>query len=80
MSKFLRLTHYLFNTNDIHKIIIYENKYIIHIVSKQINGSNFGIGGITSGKFSTEMCEIEICSEKHTTDYNLVTNWINKIK
>ena len=40
MSKFLKLTTILFNTNDIHKIVIIPNKYYIHIVNKQIRGFN----------------------------------------
>jgi hypothetical protein len=42
MSKFLKLTNILFNTNDIHKIVIIPNKYYIHIVNKQIRGFNVG--------------------------------------
>jgi len=53
MSKFLKLTSFLLNVNDIHKIVIHPNKYYIHIVSKKINGSNvniyhFGMGTISS--------------------------------
>jgi len=35
MSKFIKLTNILFNTNDIHKIVIQPNKYLIHIVGKK---------------------------------------------
>ncbi len=35
MSKFLKLTNFVLNTNDIHKIIIQPNKYCIHIASKK---------------------------------------------
>lgn len=31
MSRFLRLTNFLLNTNDIHQIVIQPNKYYIMI-------------------------------------------------
>lgn len=35
MSKFLKLTNFILNTNDIHRIVIHPNKYLIHIVSRK---------------------------------------------
>ena len=78
MSKFLKLTNLLFNTNDIHKIVIRPNKYIIHIVSKKIDGFNWGIGGFGLGNISSDTSEIEVCETKHSTDYKIVTDWIDK--
>ena len=53
MSKFIKLTNFLLNTNDIHKIVIQPNKYYIHIVSKNIDGFNWGISGFGLGKISS---------------------------
>jgi hypothetical protein len=76
MSKFLRLTNFLFNTNDIHKIVIKPNKYYIHIVSKNIYGFYWGIGYFGLGNISSCTSEIEVCETNHSTDYKIVTDWI----
>lgn len=78
MSKFLKLTNQLLNTNDIHKIVILPNKYYIHIASKKINGFNFGFGGANYGIISSYTSEIEVCETKHSTDYKIVSDWISK--
>lgn len=53
MPKFLKLTNFLFNTNDIHKILIHPNKYYIHIVSKKIDGFHLSIGGFCENAGAT---------------------------
>jgi hypothetical protein len=78
MSKFLKLTYNLFNTNDIHKIVIHPNKYIIHIASKKIDGFNWGIGAFGLGNISSDTYEVEVCQTKDATDYKLLTDWIDK--
>lgn len=78
MSKFLKLTSFLLNVNDIHKIVIHPNKYYIHIVSKKINGSNVNIYHFGMGIISSYTSEIEVCKIKHSTDYEIVTDWISK--
>ena len=78
MSKFLKLTNCLYNANDIHKIIIHPNKYCIHIVSKKMDGFNWGIGGFGLGNISSYTSEIEVCETNHATDYKIVTDWIDK--
>ena len=75
MSKFIKLTNFLLNTNDIHKIVIQPNKYYIHIVGKKIVGFNWGIG---LGNISSYTSEIEVCETKHSIDYKIVSNWIRK--
>ncbi len=75
MSRFMKLTNILINTNDIYKIIIQPNKYHIYICSKEFIGFNFiGIGYISSNS-----SEIEVCEIKHSIDYKIVSDWINKI-
>jgi hypothetical protein len=79
MSKFIKFTKFLLNTNDIHKIVIEPNKYYIHVVSKQIDGFHLGIGGFGIGNISSYTSEIEVCETKHSTDYKTVSDWISKI-
>jgi len=42
MTKFIKLTNCLLNTNHIHKIVIHPNKYCIHIANYKIYGFNWG--------------------------------------
>jgi len=79
MSKFLKLTKYLLNTNDIHKIVILPNKYNIHIASKEIDGFITGFGGANFGYISSHTSEIEVCETKHPTDFKIVSDWISKL-
>jgi hypothetical protein len=74
MSKFIKLTNFLINTNNIHSILIQPNKYVIQIVSKKINGFNVGVFGYISSVTS----EIEVCEKKHSSDYKIVTDFISK--
>lgn len=78
MSKFLKLTKFLLNTNDIHKIVIHTNKYFIYIVSKEIHGCSWGVGGFGIGYIYSNTCKIEVCETKHKNDYKIVTDWIDK--
>ena len=78
MSKFLKLTNFLLNANDIHKIVIQSNKYYIHNVSKKMNGYSWGFGGFGLGHISSHTSEIEICETNNSTDYKIVTDWIDK--
>ena len=78
MSKFIKLTNFLLNTNDIHKIVIQPNKYCFHIVSKKMDGFNWGIGCFGLGNISSYTYEFEVCETKHSTDYKIVTDWIDK--
>ena len=79
MSKFLKLTNFLLNTNDIHKIVIQSNKYCIHIVSKQIDGFIWGVGGgFGIGNIYSYTSEIKVCKTNNSNDYKIVTDWIDK--
>jgi len=79
MSKFIKLTNFLLNTNDIHKIVIQPNKYYIYIIGKKIDGFNWSIGAFGLGNISSYTSEIEVCETKHSIDYKIVSDWINKI-
>jgi hypothetical protein len=75
MSRFLKLTNYIFNTNDLHKIVIHPDKYRIHIINKKMEVFFIlGTGAIQSDSF-----EFDVCKTTHSTDYDLVTDWIKGI-
>jgi hypothetical protein len=78
MSKFLRLTNFIVNTNSIHTIDIKPNKYIIHIITKGISGFNWSFAGFGSGTISSYTSEIEVCKDNHLIDYKIVSDWIDK--
>jgi hypothetical protein len=78
MSKFLKFTNFLLNTNDIHQIVIKPKKYYIYIVSKKIDGFNWGVGVFSLGNISSYTSEIEVCETNHSTDYKILTDWIDK--
>ena len=78
MSRFIKLTSILLNTNDIHKIVIQPNKYVINVVSKKLDGFHWIIGVIGLGNVSSYAADIEVCKTKHPVDYNIVSSWIEK--
>ena len=78
MSKFIRLSTFLVNTNDIQKIMITPNNYCIHLVGKQINGLTCNIAGFGVGNIHSYTGQIEVCKTKHSIDYKIMTDWINK--
>lgn len=78
MSKFIKLTNMIFNTNDIHKIIIEPNKYYIYIINKEVSGFNWNFGIVGSGYINSSTSYIEVCKIKHNDDYKIVSNWISK--
>jgi hypothetical protein len=78
MSKFLKLTNFLLNTNDIHKIVIKPHKYYIYIVGKKIDGFNWIFGSFGLGNISSYTDEIEVCETNHSIDYKILTDWIDK--
>jgi hypothetical protein len=78
MSKFLKLTNFLINTSDIHKIVIQPNKYYIHIVGKKYDGFSWSTSLFGFGSISSYTNTIEVCETNHLTDYKIVTDWINK--
>lgn len=79
MSKFLKLTNFIININDIYSISIKPNKYYINVVNKNVRGLSWNILGFGMGSISTQTDEIEVCQEKHSIDYKKVSDWIEKI-
>jgi hypothetical protein len=78
MLKFVRLTNFLLNPNDINRIIIQPNKYHIYFTTKKVDGFSWSIAGFGFGRILSEVSEIEVCETQHPNDYKIVSNWINK--
>ena len=77
MAKFIKLTGMLLNANDITKIVIKPNKYVIYICGKKFNGFMWSAGSFGLGNVSTDNDEIEVCETKNPIDYKIVSEWIN---
>ena len=78
MSKFLRLKKVIININHIHTIDIKPNKYFINIMSNQFNGLQWTAAGFGFGNISSHNYEIEVCETKHSCDYKIVSDFIDK--
>jgi hypothetical protein len=78
MSRFIKLTNFIINTNNIHSIIIKPNKYTIHITSKQFDGYSWSFAGFGAGSISSFTSEIEVCKNEHSIDYKIVSDWIDR--
>lgn len=73
---FLKLTTMIINTHQIRKIIIQPNKYYIHMIKDDIDGTFM----FASGRITSDLEKIEVCKEKHHVDYYRMANFIEKIK
>ena len=78
MSKFIKLTNVIINTNTIHSILIKPNKYTIHITSKYFDGFSWSFAGFGAGSISSFTSGIEVCKNEHAMDYKIVSDWIDK--
>ena len=72
MSRFLRLTNYLINVNQIRRIDIKSNEYKIHLIPSELSG--FILAG--SGTFESEGECYTVSQKDHNTDYKIVSDWI----
>ena len=75
MSKFIKLANCIINTNYIHSIVINPNKYYIHLMSNRFDGYYVGLFGF--GNISSFNPEIEVCESKHSSDYKIISDWID---
>ena len=76
MSKFLKFTNMIINTNYIHKIHISPQKYRIQITGNYLSGFSWSIGGFGLGNISSNLEDIEICETTQPINYNIVSEWI----
>jgi len=72
MSRFLRLTNFLVNVNQIRLIEITPDKYKISLISSEFKG--FMLLG--SGNINTDNTNIDICKKEHIKDYTIVSDWL----
>jgi hypothetical protein len=79
MSRFLKLTKFLFNTTDILQIVIEPNKYFIHLRASNFSGNMWQAGMIGFGTISTDRHVIEVCETAHSADYKIVSEWISSL-
>ncbi len=79
MSKFIKLKNLIININYIQSIIIKPNKYYINIMTNKIEGSSWKVAASGIGNFQSYNYEVQVCEFKNSTDYNIVSNWINNI-
>lgn len=77
MARFLKLTRFLLNTSDIHKVVIEPNKYYIHITGKTFIGYSWNVWGVGLGTISTDNQVIEVCGSAHLNDYKIVSDWMS---
>jgi hypothetical protein len=75
MSKFLKLTSLILNTNHISRVIAKQNLYEIHLMNYGSNG--FHLMG--TGSLCNSVDVYQVCSETHTNDYKKVSDWIHSL-
>jgi hypothetical protein len=75
MASFIKLSSLVINSAKISSIEILENKYCIHLISHKIDGFFL----FTSGFINTLPDKIEVCKVQHPSDYNRLSDWINRI-
>ena len=78
MSKFIKLTSLIINTNQLNSILIKPDKYILY-ANNRINGYLFFMGGTISSDDEI----LEICAITEPSDYQIIKTWIytlNKVK
>ena len=77
MSKFIKITNLIININYIHSIVIKPNKYCINVANNKFDGSTWSVAGFGVGIISSYNSEIEVCETQHSSDYKIVSDWIN---
>jgi len=78
MSKFIKLTNIIVNVNYIQSIVIKPNKYYINIITNSFDGSNWSGPGFGIGTISSYNYKIEVCETVNSSDYKIVSDWINQ--
>ena len=73
MSSFMKLSTIVLNTSQIRKIYMYENKYIIELLSNKMSGYMF----YGSGFVSEEKDIVEVCKKNNESDHRIVSDWIS---
>ena len=74
MSRFLKLSKCVINTQLIRDVLIEPAKYEFKLMSVTLSGTwIMGSGGI-----STDNSQVTICEKESPADFKSVTDWINE--
>ena len=79
MSKFIKLKGLIININYIQSIVINPNKYFINIVTNKIDGVSWKVAGSGIGNIQSYNYQVEVCETKNSSDYKIVSNWIDNL-
>ena len=71
-SRFLRLTHFLLNVNQIRRIDINPGVYKIHLIPTELSGFTL----VGSGTFQSSAESYTATEKDNTIDYKLIDEWI----
>ena len=72
-SRFLRITHYLINVNQIRRIDINPGVYKIHLIPTELSGFTL----VGSGTFQSSAETYTVIEKDNIIDYKLIDEWIN---
>ena len=72
-SRFLRLTKFLINVNQIRRIDINPGVYKIHLIPSEFSGFTL----VGSGTFQSSTETYTTTEKDHSTDYKIISDWIN---
>ena len=71
-SRFLRLTSFLLNVNQIRRIDINPGVYKIHLIPTELSGFTL----VGSGTFQSSAETYTVIEKDNTIDYKLIDEWI----
>lgn len=72
-SRFLRLTSFLLNINQIRKIDINPGVYKIHLIPTELSGFTL----LGSGTFQSSSERYTVSEKDNLIDYKIITEWID---
>ena len=72
-SRFLRLTNFLVNVNQIRRIEIHPGSYKIHLIPSELSGFTL----VGSGSFQSSAETYTVIEKDNIIDYKLIDEWIN---
>lgn len=78
MSRFIKLTNMMLNTNTIKKISIMPNKYSIHLHNEFQSGFGIFICGSGFMNYTGDIVAdvMEVCENADPINYKIITDWI----
>ena len=75
-ARFLRLTNFLVNVNQIRRIEIHPGAYKIHLIHDDLKGVTF----MGTGYFTSETESYTATEKDNTIDYKIIDEWIKNIE